>query len=464
MLFHTASFALFYLTLLALYWGFRWPPVAAKALLLAASLGFYAFWHAPLTLLLVASALWNWGAGLVVAPLEGRARRIATWLGVAGNLGVLATFKYAGLFSDTLNWALFSLGAGAQVDVIDLVLPLAISFYTFQGVSYVVDVARKDIAPTTSPLDFTLYIAFFPQLIAGPIMRAGDMIPQIEALAARRERVVPLGFGLTLILLGLFKKTVLANYLATDLVDEPFFDPLAFGGADLMLAAYGYTLQIYCDFSAYSDMAIGLAALLGFGLVDNFNQPYRAASMREFWRRWHITLSTWLRDYLYIPLGGNRRGAKGLNLFLTMLLGGLWHGAAWKFALWGAAHGGLLAGEDALRRRGWALPRWLAVVIVFHLVVATFVLFRIETIDLLPDYAAGLADWSAAPALFAPMTLVVMAVAFALHWTPKGLAHRAGDALNRLHPVAQGIVAAVILTLILAIGPDEVTAFIYFQF
>lgn len=229
-------------------------------------------------------------------------------------------------------------------------LPVGISFFTFQGISYVVDVARGDARAARDPLDVFLYISFFPHLVAGPIVRAANFLPQLAAPLSRDR--VPLVMAGLLILGGLFKKMVIANGLATGLVDPVFADPAAHGALDLWLATYGYAIQIYCDFSAYSDIAIGVAALLGFHFPRNFDQPYRARSLAEFWRRWHISLSSFLRDYLYRPLGGNRRGPRRTmaNLLIVMLLGGLWHGAAWTFVLWGLLHGLVLALERLI---GW---------------------------------------------------------------------------------------------------------------
>ncbi len=297
-------------------------------------------------------------------------------------------------------------------------------------------------------------------------MRAADLLPQVRDrwTPPRGPTRIAAGLAVAVILSGLFKKLVLANYLAVDLVDEAFFDPALYGAADLTLAAYAYSVQIYCDFSGYSDMAIGFAALLGFTLPKNFDQPFRAASMREFWRRWHISLSTWLRDYLYVPLW---RLFTMRNLLVTMVLGGLWHGAAWTFLIWGALHGALLAAERATDAR--AAPRGSArravgVASTLHLVVLTFVIFRSESLPLLRDYLAGFARWDEPAELATPFVLALAAFGLAMHFTSPQATERAAAALGALPWPALGAVAGAGIALIGYLAPDEVTPFIYFQF
>src|SRR6478735_3971803 len=268
--------------------------------------------------------------------------------------------------------------AGYRQDpaLMQVILPVGVSFFTFQGISYLVDVAKRRVPPA-SMLDILLLMSFFPHLVAGPIVRAADLVPQLQETPKLNRGMVSM--GLLLIVWGLFKKAVIASELATRFVDPVFANPADHSALDLVLAAYGYAVQIYCDFSAYSDMAIGIAALLGYRFPRNFDQPYRAASLQEFWRRWHISLSAWLRDYLYIDaLGGKTRVYR--NLILTMLLGGLWHGAAWTFVIWGALHGTALAAERAWSHSRWsglvAIPRWGAIVLTFHVVTLGWIFFR----------------------------------------------------------------------------------------
>lgn len=352
MLFNSDEFLKFFGSLLLLYWLVRRHLTARNALLLAASYVFYGWWDARFLLLLIASTLLDYfvGIGLAGTPPDRKRRR--AWLltaSVAGNLGILGFFKYFGFFAASLAEALGAMGWSADLPTLQIVLPVGISFYTFQTMSYSLDIYRGQMKPTRDFLAFAAYVAFFPQLVAGPIERARHLLPQFES--KRSITIDMLREGLWLGTWGLFKKVVLADNLAP-LVDRVFENPQAAGPA-VTLATIAFGLQIYCDFSGYSDMARGLAKLLGFNLVWNFSLPYFATSPREFWRRWHISLSTWLRDYVYIPLGGNRKGRRRtvINLLTTMSLGGLWHGAAWHFVAWGVWHGIGLAAQRAWPRR-----------------------------------------------------------------------------------------------------------------
>src|SRR4029078_6780569 len=273
------------------------------------------------------------------------------------DLGLLCVFKYLSFFVTQTDDAREGMGLASTVPLVQIVLPIGISFFTFQAISYVVDVYRGE-TPAASLSDVAILQAFFPHIVAGPIVRANELLPQLRT--PRDPRAVRAGLALSLIVGGIVKKTVIADELARRVVDPVYSDPGAHSGAELLAAFYAFAGQIYCDFSGYTDMAIGLALLLGYQLPENFNRPYLALSLRDFWRRWHMTLSRWLRDYLYIPLGGNRKGrAKTYrNLMVTMLLGGLWHGASWTFALWGGIHGTALSGERFARERfpGFRLP------------------------------------------------------------------------------------------------------------
>jgi alginate O-acetyltransferase complex protein AlgI len=275
---------------------------------------------------------------------SGRTRKRALTAAIVFDLGLLCVFKYLGFFTEEVDGALDSVGLGSPLPLLQIVLPIGISFFTFQAISYVVDVYRGETR-AASLGDVAILQAFFPHLIAGPIVRANELLPQLRT--PRDPREVLAGPGLFLIAGGLVKKTVVADELARNVVDPVFNDPSAHSGLEVLVSIYGFAAQIYCDFSGYTDMAIGLALLLGFQLPQNFNRPYLALSLQDFWRRWHMTLSRWLRDYLYIPLGGNRDGERRTyrNLMLTMLLGGLWHGAAWTFVIWGGIHGGAMSLE-----------------------------------------------------------------------------------------------------------------------
>ena len=491
MLFPTTEFALFYAAVLLLWWTVpaRWR-LARKLLLLAASLFFYAWWSCRLALLLVAVALVNHAfARAIDRAAEARRRRLVR-LAVVADIALLALFKYAGFLVVNALHPLFqelcrALGpetlqafVAFQTDhtfplVAQIVLPIGISFYTFQAIAYVVDVARGTGRPARSALDFVNCLAFFPKLCAGPIARPGELLPQMEEPPAAEARIDS-GRALWLVLAGLFKKTVLANYLAERLVN-PFFDHAdALGAADALLAGWGYAVQLYLDFSAYTDMAVGLALLLGFTLPVNFDAPYFSRTLQEFWRRWHISLSSWLRDYLYIPLGGSRRGAARtyLNLFLTMLLGGLWHGAGWMFLLWGALHGAYLAAERLVLRRlpdaASAPVRFLQRVWIFHVVAFFWLFFRAGTGGLglagAGEVLSAFARTGAPSTLFTGTAALVLAAGFLCQLADAFRPRALWDRFNRFPVLVQGLAAAVLLTLVLGLGPTGVPAFIYFQF
>ncbi|WP_235487083.1 MBOAT family O-acyltransferase, partial [Frankia sp. AvcI1] len=310
-----------------------------------ASYFFYGFADARFVLLIVASTLINQAAARAIHRF--RDRRILA-AAIACDLGLLGWFKYYGFFALSVDRALADVGLPAPLPLLQVALPIGISFFTFQALSYVIDVHRGTSAPAPL-LDFAVYEAFFPHLVAGPIVRASEFLPQLAT--PRDPARVPTTRAAFLILGGLVKKVVLADVLAARLVDPVFDAPGQHSSAEILAAVYGYAVQIYCDFSAYSDIAIGIALLLGFRFPDNFDRPYASRSLQEFWRRWHMTLSRWLRDYVYLPLGGSRRGRRRtyLNLMITMTLGGLWHGASWTFVLWGALHGAALVTERRLR-------------------------------------------------------------------------------------------------------------------
>ena len=351
MVFPTIEFAAFFLVVVLTSWLLMPRPALWKPFMLLVSLLFYAYadWRFVGLLLLV--IVGNQAAATVIAGTDDRRRRKAALItAVALNLGLLGWFKYLDFFTASVSDALERVGLGIPLPLLSVALPVGISFYTFMAISYVVDV-HQGVFPLAKPIDAAVYLAFFPHLVAGPIVRAREFIPQLAR--PRDPRHVPAVPALFLIAGGLFKKVLVADFLAINLVDPVFGSPDAHSAAETIVAVYGYAAQIYCDFSGYTDMAIGLAMLLGYRFPQNFDRPYTAASLQEFWRRWHMTLSRWLRDYLYIPLGGSRRGSVRtyLNLMVTMLLGGLWHGASWTFVIWGGIHGTGLAIERWYRQR-----------------------------------------------------------------------------------------------------------------
>lgn len=358
MLFNSVAFLLLFVLFYGGYLLFLRRANARIFYLLAFSCFFYYKSSGGYLVLLFLTTGINFALGhTIFSATQHRWRLFGLWASIICSLGILAYFKYRLFFLNTLSLVLHT-----DFEALDILLPVGISFYTFQTLSYTIDIYRKQIEPLSAGvrswrdwarafIDFSFYVSFFPQLVAGPIVRASEFLPQIrKPLFLTREASAQ---GFLLIMGGLFKKAVISDYLKVNFVDRVFDAPLMYSGVENLLAAYGYALQIYCDFSGYSDMAIGLALLLGFRLPENFRNPYASASIAEFWRRWHISLSSWLRDYLYIPLGGNRLGRwrTYVNLMVTMLLGGLWHGANWVYVLWGALHGTGLALERIFTKK-----------------------------------------------------------------------------------------------------------------
>jgi D-alanyl-lipoteichoic acid acyltransferase DltB (MBOAT superfamily) len=466
MLFPTLEFLLFFLLVMLAAAALDRRHEARKLMLVAASYFFYAQWNWRFCFLLATSSVVSYGAGRAIAAsrLDTTRRRIVA-AAVTAHLGLLGFFKYYDFFTESLNDLLRDLGATRDLPFIEVILPVGISFFTFHGISYVVDVYRGDVAVCRRLTDMLLYISFFPQLVAGPIVRASKFLPQLYSPQPRRIQLAP---AMVLILGGLFKKVVVANYLATDLVDPVFADPGGFPSADLLLAAYGYAVQIYCDFSAYSDMAIGLAALLGYSFPVNFDQPYRATSLRDFWRRWHISLSSWLRDYLYKPLGGSRGGVfqTRRNLMITMLLGGVWHGAAWKFVAWGGLHGAALIAERPLLTDaplgGWR--KALAILLTFHFVCLCWIFFRADGFDTTLLYLQSMAQLTPGIQQTRPFTLGLVALGMGLHFVPRDAGLRVARWIATWPEWAVGGLAGTCAIGIHALGPDGVAPFIYFQF
>ncbi|KQM35838.1 MBOAT family O-acyltransferase [Sphingomonas sp. Leaf10] len=467
MLFPTLSFGLFFLIVYAITWSLGRSNEWRKIALLLASWFFYGAWDARFVALLFVSAFVNWALAAAIVRSDDRRGRLLVTLGVVANLGVLGYFKYAGFFLEQVATLLQPLGFGRDLPLLQVVLPVGVSFFTFQAISYLVDVHRRRLA-TASLLDLTLLMSFFPHLVAGPIVRGADLLPQFKRVPTIDRGTV--AAALLLILWGLFKKAVIASQLAGALVDPAFFDPASRSSFDLLIGAYGYAVQIYCDFSAYSDMAIGLAALLGYTFPRNFDQPYRAASLQDFWRRWHISLSSWLRDYLYIPLGGSRKGPVRtyLNLFLTMLLGGLWHGASWSFVIWGALHGGWLAIERFWSRhrpaRWRPAPRWLGILVTFHIVVLGWIFFRAqgegEAFAYLGQLFAG--DWR--NTLVTPLSLALVAMGLAIHAVPAGILPGIATRVRTHAAPVVGLALGVLILIVDAMRPEGVAPFIYYQF
>ena len=445
---------------------------ARKTNLLLASYVFYAAWNPPFLALLWVSTLTDWYAAKRIATSTGRKRTLYLLLSVFVNLGLLGYFKYGGFLEENFARLMASLGSEYDMSGSDIILPLGISFYTFQSMSYSIDIYRDKIRPANSILDFALYVSFFPQLVAGPILRAGYFMQQL--VDAHRRRAEDFGWGIALIVVGLFEKIVLADGLLAPVVERIYAASADATGADAWVGTFAFSGQIFFDFNGYSVIAVGLAKCLGFRVPWNFLSPYAAVGFSDFWRRWHVTLSAWLRDYVYISLGGNRLGRLRtyVNLALTMLLGGLWHGASWLFVLWGAAHGTLLIVERLARHllgsvaflQGAAAKAILGI-LTFVLVTSTWVLFRAPDIDsamqlysamLLPVGGLNIADLRDVSVVAA-----VMAALLGTHWfmRDKGF----GSALKRLPWPALGLILGSMLIAIL-LSPGEERDFIYFEF
>ncbi|HWE46938.1 MAG TPA: MBOAT family protein [Caulobacteraceae bacterium] len=469
MLFPTMMFLFFFLVVYIAAWSLERQNANRKAFLVLASWIFYGAWDWRFVGLLFLSAVFNWYIARSIVKTQRRsARKWLIALDVFVNLGVFAVFKYYNFFTDQLGVALQYMHWERDLPLINMVLPVGISFFTFQAISYVVDVHRGKVPPAKSLLDVMLMMSFFPHLVAGPIVRASDLLPQFAQTPKLNRGMAT--HALLLIAWGLFKKTVIASELASGLVDKVFFDPSSHGAIDLLAGVYGYAVQIYCDFSAYTDIAIGLAALLGYRFPRNFDQPYRATSLQEFWRRWHISLSSWLRDYLFIPLGGSRGGLLSTcrNIMVTMLLGGLWHGASWTFVAWGGLHGGVLSVEriwKSVKPAHW--PKWPAIVgllITFHVVCLSWILFRSESFDLALAYLKGFGNWSTPAMELTPFLGLLIVFGLGMHFLPPRAVESVTAMFRNLPSPAFAVGLAVVLLLVDAMRPEGIAPFIYYQF
>ncbi len=443
---------------------------------IAFSLYFYYKSSGIYLLILVAVSICDFLIGRVMPTLISiKKRRALVAVSLVVNLGMLAYFKYTNLFVE-LSRSMFGEGV---MEFQDIFLPVGISFFVFQSLSYTIDIYRGGLQPLERWGDYLFYLSFFPQLVAGPIVRASDFIPQIRRpLEVSREMF---GGALFLIITGLFKKAVVSDYISLNFVDRVFDAPLLYTGFDSLMAIYGYALQIYCDFSGYSDMAIGIALLLGFQFPKNFDAPYKSATITEFWRRWHISLSTWLRDYLYISLGGSRVGRVRtyINLLITMVLGGLWHGAAVRFILWGALHGVVLAlhkmwlsvvpGAESMGSKMGAMSRLFGMFLTFNLVCFGWLLFRAESMSRVGEMLGQIVhDFGGeyigqAVVSYAPF-FGFMAVGYAMHFAPQrwSVAVREWITLSPFWVQVAAVVAMI--WLVMQVSSSEIQPFIYFQF
>ncbi len=475
MLFDSLQFVIFFIIVYGVYLCLRHR--GQNIFLLLASYIFYGFWSWKFLALLVATQVIDYhiSRGLVRLEDPGRRRKLM-WLSVAVNMGTLGFFKYFNFFTENLQGSLNLLGLPVSDVTLSVVLPVGISFYTIQEMTYIIDVYRRRVKPADKFIDFALFVSFFPQLVAGPIERAERLLPQVQS--PRKIHRVDLIEGGWLIFWGLFKKVFIADRIAM-LSDTVFSAPEAAAGPMVLLGALAFTIQIYADFSGYSDMAVGLGRLMGFHLMYNFKLPFFATSPSDFWRRWHISLSQCLRDNLYIPLGGNRFGfpREALALMVTMLIGGLWHGAQWHFVLWGAYCGGLLVLERVWRRSRWgnilvrpghsasSISQAAHIAVMFPLTIIGFLIFRAENLTdiklLLGNISVG---WSNA-VVYVPQVKELLICTWLL--AAYQLAHHVSDdrfILFRMPwPLRTALYVAMYLLISLG-APHDARTFIYFQF
>ena len=470
MLFPTGEFAIFFLVSFFLCWISSKYLVLNKIILLALSYLFYSWWDFRFSFLLAGSSFANYSFAIFLDNTSlVKRRKLILVLAVISNLMLLSYFKYFGFFLSSFADILGYLGLNREIKIFEVILPVGISFFTFQGISYVVDVYKKEIKAAESPIDVLLYNSFFPHLVAGPIVRAKDFIPQLSRKINYEE--IPVTRAFILIGLGLFKKVVLAHVLAVEVVGPAFEAPQTFRTIDLLLGVYSYAFQIYFDFSAYSDLAIGIAYLLGFEFKRNFDQPYRASSLSDFWRRWHISLSSFLRDYLYIPLGGSKKSTFHTyrNLVLTMLLGGLWHGASWNFVLWGLVHGlGLVCEKEISRRRlslsVKGLPGIFRNIITFNFICFCWIFFNSETLRIAFDYLVSFGNVGFNSSLITIQVLLVWIICIVSQSFPKDYLSILEDRIGKAPVFFQGALLGYWTVFISALSPGVLSPFIYFKF
>ena len=436
------------------------------------SSGFYFFLLAVVTLsdYIIAGAIYK---HLQQYPKRKTFRKWLLLLSLTIDLGLLVYFKYTNFFGKMIADCI-----GSNFQPWDIFLPVGISFFTFQSLSYTIDIYRGQLKPINSLLSYAFYISFFPQLVAGPIVRARDFLPQIRRVPEITSEMM--GQGVFFIITGLFKKCVISDYISLNYVDRIFDNPAIYSGVENLIGAYGYTLQIYCDFSGYSDMAIGIALLLGFHFPKNFNSPFISSSVSEFWHRWHISFSTWIRDYIYISMGGNRKGKVRtyINLIITMLIGGLWHGASLNFVAWGGLHGMALACHKFFRSNimhhdknymSHGVKRFFATVITFHFVCFCFIFFRNVTFDksiimiqqiasnLHPELIIGVLEGY-------KYVLAVMLIGFLSHFIPSPCKAKAVEILSKGGIALQCLSIIAVIYLVIQVKSSTIQPFIYFQF
>ncbi|MDO4319801.1 MAG: MBOAT family protein [Bacteroidales bacterium] len=473
LLFNTGLFLMLFVGFMAIYQLLRRRRSLKMVFTIAFSLYFYYKSSAECCYILLGVCLSDYIFGNLLGRLKSDwARKTVVAAVVIADLSLLIYFKYFNLLYST-----FAGLTHTHFDALDIILPAGISFFTFRSISYIVDIYRGDMQPERNLLHYTFCLTFFPPLLAGPVVRAKDLLPQIKANPIATSAMT--GEGLFLIMIGLIKKVIIADYISGNFVDRVFDNPSLYSGFENVMGCIGFTLQLYCDFSGYSDIAIGLALLMGYRFKQNFNAPFKAQNPQEFWHRWHISLSTWLRDYLYIPMGGSRRGKARtyLNNFLTMVLGGLWHGAGWMYVLWGAYHGLLLAGHKAIKGV-WRVPesirgsfglRVINTAVTFALVVVGFAIFRASSPETLMAMGSQIVSdfhWSVAPQFIEGYALIVAAIIAGLmmHFAPSSWSGGMSRVYTAQPLMVQGLLLAVVLFMVIQARSSDLVPFIYLQY
>lgn len=468
LIFNSGFFLFLFLGFLFLYAFLHKYPYSRILYLTAFSVYFYYKSSGTYVAVLLFTAVVDYSlAKLIYHASKKWVKKALLIISLVSNLGILAYFKYTNFFIDLTNQLTL-----ANFAHLDIFLPVGVSFFTFQSLSYTIDVYRNEIKPV-SLLDFTFFVTFFPQMVAGPIVRAKHFLPQIHRPIYVSHQ--DFGRGVFLFMCGLFKKAVISDYISRNFVDRVFDDPLRYTGLENLFGVYGYALQIYCDFSGYTDMAIGIALVLGYQLAPNFDAPYQSASITEFWRRWHISLSSWLKDYLYIGLGGNRLGKLRtyFNLMVTMLLGGLWHGASLQFVFWGFMHGLALSVEKFFNinanKRAILPVHLLRVILTFHFVCFCWIFFRATTFEAATDILSQiLFDFK--PQFFLTFitgyqkALTLMGLGLLLHFTPKWADLKMEHWVTKMPLLAKSIILVAIIYLVMQVKSSDIQPFIYFQF
>jgi alginate O-acetyltransferase complex protein AlgI len=473
MLFPTVEFALFFLVALTITWALHRSADWHKGFLLIASYVFYGFWDWRYVPLLAGiSILSAWCAQKIQATDDHELRKRYLAIGVVVCLAALLYYKYTGFVFVTLLEIVGIFFKPPAIRLATPILPIGVSFFVFHAISLMADVYRKKLKKPVRMMDALLYVAFFPQLIAGPILRASTFMPQL--FVQRNPNRIRVNRALMLIAAGLFKKVIISNTLATRLVEPVFTVPQSFSRWDILLSIYGYAAQIYCDFSGYTDIAIGCALLLGYRFPKNFNAPYTATDPQDFWKRWHISLSSWLRDYLYIPIGGSRGGKTRtmVNLMITMLLGGLWHGAAWTFVIWGALQGIYLMvhrlwadapNQTVQQIRKTAVWPWVSRILMFHAVCLGWVFFRAPSFGIAFSVLGGLFTPGKATLATVPVILMLILGLFG-QYQPRRWRKGVEGEMSRWPALVRGAALAAAIIVIELLGPSGVAPFIYFQF